>query len=56
MGMHTKGVLGIVLMGLLPAACTEGPVEVRSREGVGGKTYGGVFNINEAAEVRGCSR
>ncbi len=53
MGMHTKGVLGIVLMGLLPVACTEGPVEVRSREGAGGKAYGGVFNINEAAEVRG---
>ena len=53
MGMHTKGVLGIVLMSLLPAACTEGPVEVRSREGAGGKAYGGVFNINEAAEVRG---
>ena len=44
-------------MGLLLAACTEGTAEVRSRQGVGGKTYGGVFNINETGGgAEGCSR
>ncbi len=53
MGMNRRDLLGLVLVAMLLPSCKEGTAEMRPREGKGGKQYGGVFNINEAGEVRG---
>lgn len=43
--------LGSLFVALLLVACSA-PEQARDREGAGGRHYGGVFNANEAEEIR----
>ena len=59
--IHLHAAMGMILHRLLVPfsaivlllACSEGPQAVGARKGEGGRRYGGVFNINESAEITG---